>query len=232
MSTAATAAPGHRFGEPERIEIPPDAHTYRGFMKWALSGDLPEKLPVMFLDGIVSLDLSVEPLQTHVAVKAELYCVLAGIAKEEDLGEFYLGGVLIGNEEAGVWNNPDGVFVGWDAIESGRVRFAVRGDDERAVEGSPDWVVEIVSDGSVKKDNFDLRAAYHRAKVREYWLIDARAESISFVILLWRKAGYVAAPNNKGWVRSKVFDREFRLTRARNRRGAWRYRLETRREDG
>jgi hypothetical protein len=231
-SLATTLPPGRRLDEPQVIEIPADAHTYRGFLEWALSGALPEKLPVMLLDGTVSLDLSVEPLQTHVAVKAELYCVLAGITKEEDLGEFYVGGVLIGNEEAGVWNNPDGVFVGWDAIKSGRVRFVVRGDDERAVEGSPDWIVEIVSDNSVKKDNVDLRAAYHRAKVREYWLIDARVDPLTFTVLLWRKNGYIEAPGGDGWVRSKVFGREFRLTRKRNRRQAWDYTLETRRDDG
>ena len=56
-------------------------------------------------------------------------------------------------------------------------------------------------------------------------MIDARGPEVLFPILLWRKAGYVPAPVRDGWQRSRVFGRSFRLTRKRDRRGAWRYRL-------
>jgi Uma2 family endonuclease len=86
---------------------------------------------------------------------------------------------------------------------------------------SPDWVLEIVSNSSVAKDTRDLRQAYHRARIREYWLVDARGEDIHFQILHWRKTGYVAAPREAGWQRSRVFARWFQLTRCRDRRGGW-----------
>jgi Uma2 family endonuclease len=99
---------------------------------------------------------------------------------------------------------------------------------EIGIEGSPDWVLEIVSAWSVEKDTRDLRRAYHAAHIREYWLIDARGEDIHFQVLHWRKSGYAAAPNKDGWSASRVFQRQFRLTRQPDRRGAWKYRLESR----
>lgn len=219
------------FGEPRVLEIPLEAHTYEGFREWVLSGALPEKLPVTFVDGRVILDMSEQSLDTHVVVKGAVYAALFALQAETDFGEFYPEGVLLGNADADVFNNPDGVAVLWETIEAGRVQFVVRRGAERSIEGTPDWVMEVVSDSSVKKDTKTLRAKYHRAGIPEYWLIDARGEEILFQILLWRKNGYVAAPIRDGWQKSKVFGRSFRLTRQRNRRGAWRYTLEQTRSD-
>ena len=98
-------------------------------------------------------------------------------------------------------------------------------DREIEIEGSPDWVLEIVSRSSVTKDKRDLRQAYHQAGIREYWLVDARGADIEFQIFHWRKTGFVSAPNNDGWLRSRVFPFHFQLTRKRDRRGGWRYNL-------
>ncbi len=61
--------------------------------------------------------------------------------------------------------------------------------------------------------------------VTEYWLIDARGEEIVFQILLWRKSGFVEAPERNGWNKSRVFGGEFRLERRRNDFGLWEYTL-------
>jgi Uma2 family endonuclease len=98
----------------------------------------------------------------------------------------------------------------------------------RELEGSPDWVLEIVSDTSVKKDLVQLREAYHRAGIPEYWLVDARGDEIRLQILLRRKNGYVAAVNREGWQRSKVFSRSFRLEGVLNDYGLWEYTLHVR----
>ncbi|NOZ40252.1 MAG: Uma2 family endonuclease [Planctomycetes bacterium] len=94
--------------------------------------------------------------------------------------------------------------------------------------GTPDWVCEVVSDSSVKKDTKRLRQAYHKAGIPEYWLIDARGEEIDFRILVWQEGGYVEAEDIDGWRRSPVFDCQFQLTRSRNRVGNWRYDLSRR----
>ena len=46
-------------------------------------------------------------------------------------------------------------------------------DDQRFY-GAPDLVVEIISPGSVRQDNFKKFAEYEQSGVREYWVIDPR----------------------------------------------------------
>jgi Uma2 family endonuclease len=58
-------------------------------------------------------------------------------------------GMWITNDEADLSNEPDAVFASWDTLESGR---AVLSSDELELIGSPDWVLEIVSKSSVRKD--------------------------------------------------------------------------------
>ncbi len=192
------------------------------------SEGFPEKAPVSYLRGEVLVDMSKEEIRTHSAVKTEVAVVLGVLNREIDFGELYINGVLVTNEHADVSNNPDMAAVFWDSIEQHLVHYVSRNDRDLEIVGSPDWLLEIVSDSSVVKDTRELRQAYHRARVREYWIIDAQGEDISFLVLHWRKSGYAAAPQQDGWVRSRVFQRQFRRTRQRNRRGAWAYRLEVR----
>lgn len=210
------------------LVIPPEAHTYHGFLDWVLSGTLPEKLRVTFLAGEVMLDMTEENIDTHISVKSAVYRTLLNLVADDDFGHLYTDGVLLGNESARVSNNPDGVAVRWSTFEAGRVQFVERGGDRRAIEGSPDWVLEIVSTSSVGKDTLRLLEAYHRAGVAEYWVIDARGEEVRFQIFDWQPGGYAEAPERAGWSSSKVFQREFRLTRDRDRVGAWTYSLEAR----
>ena len=133
---------------------------------------------------------------------------------------------------ADVSNVPDVTFVSFETIESGRVSFTrgkVNPNEGIELVGSPDLVVEVVSTSSVGKDVSKLRSAYHAAAIREYWLVDARGEVIAFQILQHRRTGYASSPQRDGWLRSRVFDRDFRLLREKNRVGMWTYRLETRR---
>lgn len=213
------------------LRIPGAVRTLAGFRRWALSDAVPENLKVHFIEGSVFVDMSQESIQSHILVKVGIFATLIPLMRQEDLGEFYTDGVLLTNKKAQVSNNPDGLAVLWKSIEARRVRFIVKKRQEIEIQGRPDWVMEIVSDSSVAKDTKQLRKAYHKAGIAEYWLIDARGEDILFQILHWRKAGYVAAAHQDGWQRSRVFEREFRLVRSRNRRGAWNYLLEIKAQD-
>lgn len=215
------------------LHIPRSAFTHAGFRAWVKSDDFPEKVRATFVEQEIIIDMSNEEIETHVMVKGEVSRVLMNLNVELDLGRFYADGALISNVAAEVSNDPDAVFHTWSSLDRGRVRLVPRAGEAGQfleIEGSPDWVLEVVSDSSVTKDTRKLLAAYHRAGIREYWLIDARGADIDFRILHWRKSGYKAAADENGWQRSRVFGRSFRLVREAARRGLWKYTLMVRSE--
>jgi Uma2 family endonuclease len=213
------------------LVVPPEAQTMEGFREWATADDFPERVRVTYLQGEIIVDMSNEDMEDHVDPKGEIIGVLRPLCKRLKIGKFFPDGLLVTNLEAGVSNNPDSLFFSYASLEAGRVRPVPmkRAEDKyRELEGSPDWVLEIVSDSSVNKDLVRLREAYHRAGILEYWIVDARKKELSFEILIRRKNGYVAAPIRDGWQHSKVFARSFRLERVLDDYGFWDYTLHVR----
>jgi Uma2 family endonuclease len=213
------------------VRVPPLANSLSGFREWAQSDAFPDDGRISFIGGEVIIDMRQEEITTHALVKTELIRVLASINIEEGLGKVTGVGALIVNITADVANIPDTVFVSYDSLRSGRVKLTPRKDDpDKKIElvGTPDLVVEIVSNSSVMKDAGQLREAYHAAGIPEYWLVDARGDEIVFQVLNHRRENYVSAANRDGWIRSRVFAREFRLVRDRDPVGLWDYRLHAR----
>jgi Uma2 family endonuclease len=211
------------------IVMPPSSGmTLDGFRAWLYSPDFPERGRVTFVNGRLIIEMSPERIDSHVKVKGEIYRVVIGIVRELNLGEFYADGARITNDEAGVSNEPDASFASWEALKNGRlVPPRDRPQDGKHIEmvGAPDWVCEVLSDSSVDKDTNRLMQAYHKAGVREYWLIDARGEDVDFNVLAWAPEGYRKADRQGGWQRSIVFGQEFQLVRCRNQVGRWDYEL-------
>ena len=81
------------------------------------------------------------------------------------------------------------------------------------LEGTPDMVLEVVSDSSVVKDTDVLCDLYWKAGIREYWLVDARGDRSEFSILRHTRTGYVPVRKAGGWLKSGVFQKSFKLTR-------------------
>jgi len=152
------------------------------------------------------------------------------LVEEAASGRFFLDGVLISNETAGVSNNPDALFLSFAGLEQGKYRLVPGSNDsEKAVEieGTPDWVLEIISASSVRKDSVQLRRAYFLAGIPEYWLVDARGAEVLFEILRPTDSGYQPLPREDGWQASPVFNRSFRLERQQDAFG-WKYKLHVR----
>lgn len=211
------------------VVIPASAHTLAGFRAWAISEDFPERGRISFLDEVISIDMSQEEIETHVKLKTEMTYSLVGLNKKLKRGEFYGDGVLVSNETANLSSIPDAVFILWASLESGRVRLVPREGVEgqyMEVEGTPDWVLEIVSRYSVQKDTKLLRRLYHRAGIPECWLIDARGEEVDFRILVRAETDYESAEERGGWQTSPIFERRFRLKRERGRMNFWEYTLQ------
>jgi Uma2 family endonuclease len=53
----------------------------------------------------------------------------------------------------------------------------------RAIFGTPDLVIELVSLASVRRDRYDKRALYARFGVRDYWIADPANQSLEVLTL-------------------------------------------------
>lgn len=221
----------HTVYENLQITIPDFAYTLEGFRTWAASNQFPDRGQVSFFAGEVLIDMSPEKVESHNKVKAEIDRVIGSLVKAHDMGNYHPDGLWLTNDEAGLSTEPDGTFVTWQTLESKGAQIVVaREGDEDGIEmrGSPDWVMEIVSTSSVKKDTQVLPLSYHRAGIGEFWLIDARGDEVQFTIFHRDPHSYKAALPNEGWLASKLFGRQFRMVRRRDRIGGWQYTLETR----
>ena len=213
----------------DRVIVPDAAFDHTGYRAWVTSDAYPERVRTTYVRGEVLVETSPESIEAHNKVKAAVTAALVSFVQAHDLGEVYPDGALVTNEEAGLSCEPDLTFVSCTAFDEGRVRLVPRvGDSSDFVEilGSPDLVVEIVSDSSVKKDNRLLRDAYGRANVREYWLIDARPSDIRFEILSKAGDAFASIGDPRAPQRSGVLGGRWSLTRARNRAGRFSYTLE------
>jgi len=213
------------------INVPRTATTLDGFRTWTRSDGYPEHGRITFVGGRLFIDMSPERYETHLKIKETINRVIGTLVADRDLGDFYPDGGFITHKEAGISNEPDGMFATWETLESRRLAPPQdRPQDGTHIElvGTPDWVCEIVSDSSVEKDAEVLREAYYRASVAEYWLIDASGTKIDIQILVYQPGGYVPVKDDNGWFDSPVFGCEFQLTRHRDRLDRWRYALAVR----
>jgi Uma2 family endonuclease len=223
--TVVSINPGDGFPE---FSIPPTAYWLAGFREWALSDNYPERGQITFSPDELIIDLSPELFETHNFIKVEIGFVLYGLIRPQRLGDFFADRALYTNVSANVSTEPDSIFVSNESLESGRCQLleSARAGINKELVGSPDWILEVVSPTSVKKDKELLPAAYFRAGIGEYWLVDALGDDIDFQILVPGKESFVAVEPSGGWLASPTFNRSFRLTREKNKFGSWRYTLQ------
>lgn len=216
--------------EPLAFTIPSDAHTLEGFRRWSSSDEFPERGDITFIAGEVWVDMSPERLNSHNKVKAELAGILGPMIRMEDRGEFFIDGARVVHPGADVSREPDALFVSWESYESGLVKLIPTVDEEDYIEleGSVDWVAEVLSPSSEKKDTETLLHRYHLAGIKEYWLIDARGAKIRFMPHQWQSQGFKPIEARGGWYSSPVFGKPFRWRRKKNRINQWTYLLEHR----
>jgi Uma2 family endonuclease len=198
------------------------------FREWAGNPSLPEKTKVSYHRGEVWVEMGKEQIHSHVDVKTEICRVLANLVKEARVGKYRADGLLLTHVKAELSGNPDGVYVSNDTFTSKRVKL-IEGKEGGFVElvGTPDMVLEVVSDSSERKDNQTLFEAYYDAGIPEYWLVDARGDAIEFHIYKRGAKRYtVTKPQPGGWVKSVAFGKSFRLVRGTDATGNPEFTLE------
>ncbi len=222
------SALGRTLSIEDRIHVPERVFDLDGYRAWVKSEPCPEGVRTTYVSGEVVIEMSPEALERHNKVKTAITAAIAWFVQDRDLGEVYSDRTLLTHEAAGLSTEPDLTFVSWASFEHGRVRLVEQSGaphDYIELLGGPDLVVEIVSDSSVRKDTTLLRAAYERASVREYWLIDARGHDVAFDILL-NQEGVLCTPEDRfGPQVSDVLEGRWTLTRSTNRAGRFAYRL-------
>jgi len=210
------------------VFVPASATTLAGYREWALSDEFPERGKICFVAGGLIVDMSPESLEYHSDLKSEFSRVLLNLVREQNLGRLHIDGALVTNEKAGVSNEPDILFLSKKTLSSERIKLTSvvdKPDSSKEIVGSVDWVLEIVSPSSIRKDKVLLRKAYFEAGIDEYWIVDVLAGEIEFQLLVPGEKEYVAAESDAGWQRSPVFERWFRLDREKEDDGGWLYTL-------
>lgn len=216
--------------QPEGVTIPAWVVDLTSFRRWADSSEFPNRGRITYLGGTIVVDLSMEQLFVHNQIKMRIAAVLDAFVTGLAAGYVFGDGVRLHNTAADLSAEPDVVFVSADAIQSGRVRLN-EGLEHGfvSIEGTPDAVIEVVSDSSVQKDTVDLREAYAGAGIPEYWLVDARSGTAEFDLLKRGPRGYtVTRAQAGGWLKSAVFNRSFRITRTTDPLGNPQFTLEHR----
>lgn len=198
------------------VDIPFGVQDYDSFLAWIQSEEFPEKLKAHFINGNVRVDF-VEEAFSHNAVKTALTVVLATLARTSNLGRYFSDGMRFTNDGIRFSTVPDAIFVSADSFASGRVTFRAgqtTGAVATEIVGSPDLVVEVVSPSSADWDTESMMTNYFDAGVSEYWVIDARDEDAP-TFTIYRRAAkeFVAVRKSRGWLKSPVFGKSFRLVR-------------------
>jgi len=142
------------------------------------------------------------------AERSKLLCHqrwLAGVTRIFDtpkidrLGKLCLGPLdVVLNEENVV--QPDLLF-----ITAARKHII----EERAIFGSPDIMIEIVSPATLVMDRYRKPLLYARFGVPEYWIVDPGHDSIEILELQDGKYDLASFAAETGKVRSPVLDLEF-----------------------
>src|SRR5579885_1597700 len=133
------------------LRIPRTATTLEGFRAWLLSPSFPKRGRVSFLAGEIEVDMNVEDVLTHNDPKIAITAAFWMLNEAENLGRVQSDGARLLNEEAQISNEPDLMFCRWTTFASGRVTIQTSRRGKRKfseVVGSPDLVIEILSDSS------------------------------------------------------------------------------------
>jgi Uma2 family endonuclease len=126
------------------------------------------------------------PSTKHQTASGNLFVFLAQHIKECGLGKLFHAPIDLILESTSVLQ-PDLLFIS-------KARQSII--TERAVEGSPDLVVEILSPATSRTDRITKAQIYARHRVPAYWIVDPELEAIEIYLL--EADGYQLVANLQG----------------------------------
>ena len=128
-------------------------------------GEDPPGVRLELVDGEVAVSPS--PIPDHSYVVGTLYSILRRNVDEHDLGQLFLDvDTVLSDHDV---RRPDILFFS-------KSRLHLVGD--KAMEGAPDLVIEVVSPGSIHIDRKGKARLYASAKVKSYWIVDPQLRTV------------------------------------------------------
>lgn len=149
---------------------PPIKFTYQDYL-W-----LPEDKRWEVLGG--DLAMVPAPSWSHQTILKRLFRILDEHVTARGLGEVMFAPLDVVLSEEDVVQ-PDLLYIARD-------RLAIV--THRGVEGPPDLVVEVLSEGTRERDRVIKRKLYAKYGVQEYWLVDPDAKTVE--VLRLGESGY------------------------------------------
>ncbi|EMY13937.1 putative restriction endonuclease [Leptospira weilii str. Ecochallenge] len=154
---------------------------------------LPEGTLAELLDGEIFMVPA--PVPEHQRVSGKLYAILLNFVENRSLGEVFYSLIDVFLDEHNVVQ-PDLIFIA-------KARNAII--QEKRIEGAPDWVAEILSEGNAYHDLKTKKKLYEKHGVREYWIVDPMERSVE--IYQNGTSGFtLIASADSGTVESKILD--------------------------
>jgi Uma2 family endonuclease len=136
-----------------------------------LAATVPEtNQPTELWDG--ELIMSPAPRPSHQEIVMQVARRLQDFVTAHDLGKIFISPCdVVLTQRRTV--QPDVIYVS-------RARQAIIQDN---IQGVPDLVVEVISEGSWRRDRIDKKALYEQFGLPEYWIIDPEARTIEVFVL-------------------------------------------------
>jgi len=131
----------------------------------------PEDKRYELLDG--DLVVTPAPREAHQRASLNLTILLGQSVKNSGIGHVYAAPFDIVLSDTDVVQ-PDLLF-----ISNERAHIIT----EENVQGAPDLVVEILSPSTADRDQTFKRSLYARHGVKEYWLVDTDAKTVTVLLL-------------------------------------------------
>ena len=124
--------------------------------------------PCQLINGELIMSPSPTPLHQRIAKK--LFILIEQNAT--NLGEVFFAPIDLYVDNKNVFQ-PDLVFI---ANENRHIIT------ERAIEGVPDLVVEIISPSNVFSDRYTKKKIYQKIGIREYWIVDPANRTLEIFV--------------------------------------------------
>ncbi len=128
---------------------------------------LPDDVRAELIDGEMFIMQS--PGEPHQDILGELFWVIKSYLKKGNRRcKAYMGlGAFVKRDKYNYLIPDISVICDRDRLE------------EKGCQGSPDWVIEIVSPSTRKRDYEQKLALYRETGTREYWIVDRKKDAVS-----------------------------------------------------